>query len=370
MNSRQLVPPLGGIQQRRDVATSKRLISRSRFLRLAGLAGQAAFFGIGTGAARGIPFLQPEHADRFHRLVADSFVMDGNANLGIKRGHGLSPLAKGEVIRLTGIKVGNHSMRPSSLGSMSKRMRDHPGSLLHVKRARDLDLAWRSGRYGVAFYVQGGFDLGDSVEPLSKWKEEGLRVFQITLEDNELGGGAESDERPLTRLGKQVVRELNRLHLVVDVSHCGKRTTLDTAAASSAPITANHANAERLTPHSRNKSDEELKAIAATGGVVGVTNINRYLMRNTSRPATVDDFVAHLDYMVEKIGIDHVGISSDSWMDGSNVYDVDYSDPYLNSYDRWRHVVRKLGGRGYSDLDIQKILGLNFKRVYEVILDP
>ena len=139
---------------------------------------------------------------------------------------------------------------------------------------------------------------------------------------------------------------------------------------SSQPVTANHACVERLTNHSRNKSDEELIAVARTGGVVGLTTINRFFIRNTERPATIDDFIAHLDHIVETIGIDHVGLSSDSQMDGDHRYEVDYSDGPLCSYARWKHVAPKLHAIGYSREDLQKVLGLNFKRVYDQILDP
>lgn len=241
---------------------------------------------------------------------------------------------------------------------------------MRIDRARDIEEARATNRYGLIYYIQQGFDLNDSVEPLAGWKEGGLRCLQLTYTDNELGGGSESDDRPLSSLGKRVIRELNRLRMVVDVSHTGRRTTLDAAEASSQPITANHANAIRLTPHRRNKTDEELKAIAATGGVVGITCINRFLLSDPKTPATLDDFVRHVDYVVEKIGIDHVGISSDSNIDGSHRYDVDYSDPLLCGFERWMRLTRRLSDRGYKREHIQKILGLNFKRVYETVLDP
>src|SRR4029079_11998228 len=105
-----------------------------------------------------------------------------------------------------------------------------------------------SNRYGVVFYFQGDFELKGSVEPLAVWKAQGLRVLQLTNDDNELGGGTKGDSRPLTAFGKRVVSELNRLGMIVDVSHSGRLTTLDAAPASSKPITANHANVEALTP--------------------------------------------------------------------------------------------------------------------------
>jgi membrane dipeptidase len=341
------------------------LLTRSQFLKIAGLWTLQSL--ISRGAEIGVP---ARGDDAITSLLAESFVMDGHANLGMGRGKKYSPLESGAIKQLTGLTAGNHTVRPASIESLNRRIAANPHSLMKIERAADLDASWKSGRYGVAIYFQGGFDLKGSVEPLAVWKAQGLRVLQLTMDDNELGGGTHGDNLPLTDLGKRVVRELNHLGMVVDLSHSGKRTTLDAAAASSKPVTANHVNVEALTPHPRNKSDEELKAIAATGGVVAATNINRYFLRDPRRPATIDDFIAHLDALVQRIGIDHVGISSDSYMDGSQLYDIDYSDHYMTSAERWKHVARKLAAKGYSTADLKKILGLNFKRVYQKVLDP
>lgn len=308
--------------------------------------------------------------DFIEQLFVESLVIDGVVNLGMKRGQSSSPLVSGQIKKLTGINVGGHTTRVNTLSSRNQWVEQRSEALMRVDRASDIEAAAKTNRYGILYYVQSEFDLKGSLEPFVQWKEGGVRVFQITYSDNELGGGSGSDNIPLTPFGRKVVKELNHLRMVVDISHCGKQTTLDVTDVSSHPVTANHANAERLCRNSRNKSDEELKAIAATGGVVGVTPINRYLLQDSSRPATIDSFVAHIDYMVEKIGVDHVGVGSDGYMDGTERYEVDFSDKYINSPERWKHVARRLHKMGYSKVDLQKILGLNFKRVYDQVLDP
>lgn len=340
------------------------MLTRSQFLRVAGLCVLERLIGPGLAdrASAG--------DDAIDTLVAESFVMDGNVNLGTARGRKYAPLEPGAIKRLTGISAGNHTVRPESIETLNRRIKANSEALMKVEKASDFDVASKSKRYGVVLYIQGGFDLKGSVEPLAQWKSQGLRALQLTMENNELGGGTMGDDRPLTDLGKRVVREMNRLRMVIDVSHSGRRTTLDAAAASSKPITANHVNVEALTPHARNKSDEELKAIAATKGVVAATNINRYFLSDPRRPATIDDFVAHVDALVQRIGIDHVGISSDSYLDGSQRFDIDYSDHFMASAGRWMRVARRLADRGYSNEDLKKILGQNFRRVYEMVLDP
>ncbi len=308
--------------------------------------------------------------DFIEKLFVESLIIDGVVNLGMKRGKSSSPLVPGQIKKLTGINVGGHTTRISTLSRRNQWVEKRSEALMRVDRASDIEKARKINRYGIIYFAQSGFDLKGSVEPLAQWKDGGIRIFQITYSNNELGGGSGSDNIPLSPLGRKVVKELNRLRMVVDISHCGKQTTLDVTDVSSQPVTANHANVWRLCRNSRNKSDEELKAIAATGGVIGVTPINRYFLQDSSRPATIDDFVAHIDYMVEKIGIDHIGVASDGYMDGTERYDVDFSDKYLNSPERWKHVARKLHTMGYSKVDLQKILGLNFKRIYDQVLDP
>ncbi len=346
-------------------------LSRAEFLRLMGFSslGMLLPAGFGLYGSRNRETLNNKD-DFIEKLFAESLIIDGLVNVSLKKSKEPTHLIPGEIKRLTGIDVGNHSTRVNRLVNRNRWVELHSDAILRIDKASDIETAKKTNRYGIVYYAQLGFDLGGSIEPLAKWKEEGLRVLQITYGDNELGGGSRSDDLPLSSLGKKVVKELNRLRMIVDISHPGRRTTLDVTEASSAPVTANHANAERLTNNGRNKSDEELKAIAGTGGVVGITNINRYLIKDSSAPATVDDFVAHVDYIVEKIGIDHVGISSDGSLDGGLRYEVDYSDPFLCSSERWKHVARGLHKMGYSREDLQKILGLNFKRIYDQVLDP
>ena len=119
--------------------------------------------------------------------------------------------------------------------------------------------------------------------PCATWYEEGLRVLQLAYgqsrgdargPDERLGYGSdEGDQNGVTDLGRFAIAEMNALGMIVDCSHCSRQTTLDAAALSTKPIIANHANAEALTPHRRTKDDEELMAIAHTGGVIGVTPI-------------------------------------------------------------------------------------------------
>ena len=109
---------------------------------------------------------------------------------------------------------------------------------------------------------------------------------------------------------------MNSLGMIIDCSHCSKQTTLDTAVLSTKPVLSTHANAEALTPNSRNKTDEELMAIAATGGVIGVTPIRSFLDTGGDGVTGMHDMVAHIEYIASLVGVDHVGIASDTRVDG------------------------------------------------------
>jgi membrane dipeptidase len=355
----------------KDIFNKNPGLTRAEFLKWIGVS-SIGFFSVLKGELTGGPLKIPQrqYGDVIERLFRESLIIDGTVNLGLKRGREHFSFLPGEIKKMTGINIGGHTTRVAALKSRNQWLAERNQGLIRIDRAGDMKIAQETNRYGIIYYVQSGFELRGSLEPLAEWKEGGLRIFQLTYRDNELGGGAGSDGLPLTPFGKKVVQELNKLRMVVDVSHCAKRTTLDAADASSFPITANHANVEALAPVIRNKSDEELKAIAETGGVIGITTVNRFLMSKHKKPATIDDFVAHIDYLVEKIGIDHVGVGSDSYMDGTQRYDVDFSDEYINSPERWKNAAQRLNEKGYQISDLRKIFGLNFKRVYNRVLDP
>lgn len=307
-------------------------------------------------------------------LLNESFLFDGVLYSTQRRDCACTPAGVGEIKRQTGINAAAWSVAASRLSELNQWMAGRTDLQL-MTSAADVDTVVTIGRFGVIYYDQNGrgANLGSSVAPLAERKARGLRIFQIAYSDSsELGGGDDprNAELPLTPFGREVVRELNRLRMVVDVSHCGRRTTLDVAAASTSPILATHCTARRLTNHYRAKPDEALKAIAQTGGVIGVMSVGRMIRRSTGQ-GTIDDYVAHIDYMVQLVGVDHVGLASDSWLDGAPVFpDLDSTDGFLMSPDRWRHVVRRLQAKGYTADALKKVMGLNFKRVFQSVLDP
>jgi membrane dipeptidase len=215
-------------------------------------------------------------------------------------------------------------------------------------------------------YVQSPYPLGGGVQNLAKFHERGLRVFQLAY------GATQTDQAPedvmgygndqkggVTPLGEKVIAELNRLGMLVDISHCNEETTLDACRLSKAPVICTHAGARAVTDRDRNKSDKALKAIVATGGVVGVTAVGWIIENRQTKERGVKEFCDHLDHMKKIIGVDHVSVATDSPLRGWDRLSPHRTSPELSDIGHWKTVAKELHGRGYSDDDLKKVLGLN-----------
>ena len=285
-----------------------------------------------------------------------------------------------EYVRETGVDLAVWDIRRRE--EMLKMIRGvELGHFVNVRVIRsfsDIEAAFRAGEHSWLFHTQHPWPLRGSVAPMEDWHRDGLRMLQIVYgssipveEEEKLGTGSSSgdDETSgLTTLGRQVVGECNRLGIIVDVSHANRQTTLEVAKSSRAPIVATHAGCEAVTPAKRNKSDEEIRAIAETGGLFGVCPI-RFMLTDREKGASIDDFIQHLEHAIEVAGIDHVGIASDIKRNGVPEEEtVAWTCPELNGEKRWLHLYDALAERGYSREDRMKIFGRNYLRVFREVL--
>jgi membrane dipeptidase len=267
--------------------------------------------------------------------------------------------------------------------------------LFHVAGPGDLARIGRTpGRTGVILGLQNGEALGRSLERLSTLAELGIRVLQLTYnEGNQLADGClEPRDAGLTRLGREVVRECNRLGIAVDLSHVGRRSTIEAANVSDAPVLVTHANRSALAPSARNKTDDELRAVIATGGVVGVSPYGPMCWDGNGRP-TAASFVEQVTSMLELFGEDAVAIGSDysavasaGAVDGVlarsqllypeifaayvEAFGDDLSSRYcegLETLGHWSHVPELLAGAGLSRQTLAAVLGGNWIRIYDAI---
>ncbi len=264
--------------------------------------------------------------------------------------------------------------------------RAQPDQVLLVEKVDDIASAKKERKLGIITQFQTATPLeGDWQNNLRVLYRLGLRVLQLTYnERNIFGDGCfEPHDQGLTAWGVQVVRALNSFGVIIDVSHAGSRTAMDILHTSSRPVICSHANAAALTPHRRNLSDELIRAIRDTGGLVGATAIGSFCATRPGQSVRLSDYLDHIDYLVGIAGPDHVGIGSDIGEDttllpiptdyeiqyGRSTVDAEGTRPnsfVIDEFDRLDKigsVTRGLFERGYSEEVVSKILGGNFVRV-------
>jgi membrane dipeptidase len=251
----------------------------------------------------------------------------------------------------------------------------------------DIHRAKREGKTAVMLNFQNATHIGDDLDNVNMFFNLGVRSMQLTYnERNLLGDGStERTDAGLSDFGVLVVERMNELGMLVDSGHCGQQTTNDAIRISKKTPIISHANCYALNPHPRNKTDEQIRMLAARGGVMGLTTANILIKKNP--PANLDDFLAHLDHVVKLVGIDHVAAGSDQSMRGwrtdaagqeeftaaygEGLYKPSYRFRYplategVNDIHRWHTVAAALIKHGYKEEDILKFLGGNWLRVYK-----
>ncbi len=216
----------------------------------------------------------------------------------------------------------------------------------------------RSGKKAALMGLEGGHALRGSTEVLRLLADGGIRYVTLTHTNTNSWADASSDAarwNGLNDVGRDLVREMNRLGVLVDLSHVSDSTFYDALAVSRAPVILSHSSVRALTPHPRNVTDAMLRALARNGGVIMINFFSKYLAQN-GRSATLDDILDHIDHAAEIAGIDHVGLGSD--FDG-----VPFLPRGMADATRLPHVTYGLLKRGYSEADVRKILGGNTLRV-------
>jgi membrane dipeptidase len=251
-----------------------------------------------------------------------------------------------------------------------------------VEKSSDIIEAKKNGQLAVILGVQSPSFIDQDRSRVRIMHKLGLRILQMTyMERNYLGDGClEPENRGLTHFGIQIVRECNRLGIVLDCSHVGINTTLDTARHSSKPILISHTAARALVDNPRSATDEQIKAVAERGGVIGITPLSA-LMR-VDRPPTIEDYLDHFDHVLNLVGPDHVGLGTDmfdgktkaNWVTG--VYypessgKATYGNRRVANFSRksdLSNLVEAFLRRGYDRALILKLLGGNFLRVFREI---
>lgn len=315
-----------------------------------------------------------------------------------------TPIIDGEdaldrVIRIGGITAGVQTLIGSEdrtfraalkeMNILHRLASQKPEKVIIVTKSSHIEKAKDEGKIGLIMGFQGCDPLEDDwMNTLSVLYRMGARVMALTYnEQNLLGSGCtEPKDNGLTAYGTQVVRGMNQLGIIIDLSHVGMRTAMDAIELSKDPVIFTHSNVNAITPHVRNLPDETIKAVAVKGGLIGIVAWEPICAR-PGKEGTLSDFLDHLDYIVNLVGVDYVGIGADRndnmrAMPIRSDFEVRYSymlknnikkaAPGVQGYDEVHDIInvtRGLVARGYSDGDIKKILGGNFMRVSRQVWD-
>ncbi|MBP6850567.1 MAG: membrane dipeptidase [Rhodoferax sp.] len=265
-----------------------------------------------------------------------------------------------------------------TLAAFRAWVQQHPGDYLLVERADDVLRARREGRMAISFDLEGMNALDGDVHMVSAYHALGVRQMLFAYNRNNLAGGGCHDTDPgLTAFGRSVITEMNRVGMLVDCSHTGLRTSMEAMEASTAPVIFSHSCAHAVTPHGRNITDAQIRACAATGGVVGINGVGLFLGGNDRCTERFADHVVHASNVA---GPDHVGIALDYSFDTGGIETV--LDAHADYWPRQEYpggsvhfmppeelpqIVEILLRRGFSDSAITGLLGGNFLRVAQQV---
>lgn len=292
------------------------------------------------------------------------------------------------------------------LAAMLKAIEQNSDQVELARTGSDIERIVAAGKIAMPLAIEGGHAIENSLENLREFYR--LGVSSMTLTHNVTHDWADSGaDEPrwggLNQLGKDVVREMNRLGMVIDISHVSDETFFDVIETSEDPVIASHSGCRTLNPHSRNMSDEMLIALADNGGVIGIVFVLPFLtpeyskamneLEAVGRPwfqkvppienlelriavehlnasrdwplenlPTIEDVLNHIDHAVKIAGVDHVGL-------GADMYPRTPSPVGIRGVQDYPQITRGLKKRGYSDSDIRKIMGENFLRVWKRVTD-
>jgi len=260
------------------------------------------------------------------------------------------------------LEASQHAFKNATdvIARIKKQIENNPAIVAQACTTADLKRNKAEGKKSIFIGVENGYAIGQDIENIKRFAELGVKY--ITLSHN--GNNAICDSNTgnveyngLSEFGKEVVREMNRCGIIVDISHTSEKTSFDAIAISRYPVIASHSSVKALCDHSRNLSDPLIKAIADRGGVIQICVFNEFLKKEGI--ASVKDVVDHIDYVVQLVGIDYAGIGSD--------FDGGGGIKGLRAANELPQITMELIRRGYSDMDIAKIWGGNLMRVMEAV---
>jgi len=378
-------------------------ISRRRFVQASG-----AVLASGTTLGWALPALgkaadAPVLIKEAEELYARSIVIDmisstplTEAGLKVLMDSGVTCISPTLGVRVPAKEKGTRMMHAFPMQAAvedcalhQKFIAANSSSLVGVRTAADIRRAKQENKSAIMLNFQNS-PIEGRLENLDMFHSMGVRSMQLTYnERNEIGDGStERTNAGISNFGLAVIERMNELGILVDSSHSGHQTSMEAVQFSKRTPIFSHTNCAALNDHPRNKTDAHIKALAAKGGVMGLTTVNVMVKRDL--PVTMEDFLDHIDHIVKLVGVDHVGFGSDCEMTGwptdpaqKDAFLGFYGDPYfderyrfryplsvdgLNDQYKWKYVTAGLLKRGYKDDAIAKILGGNWLRVFADVI--
>jgi len=246
------------------------------------------------------------------------------------------------------------------LDALRRTVAASQGALALVRTEHDLDCALAAGVIAVIVSIEGGEAIGQDLAHLRILAGLGVRAMGLTWNERNAiadGSGEDASSGGLSRFGHQVVAEMDRLGMVVDVSHLNERSFWDVLACVRGSVIASHSNARELCDHPRNLRDEQIVALARAGGVIGINFFADFLRAREAGPADIAQVVAHIDHISHLVGPAHIGLGSD--FDG-----ISRVPRGLEDASCFPALTEALLARGYGEGEIAGILGGNFLGVF------
>jgi membrane dipeptidase len=324
--------------------------------------------------------------ERVQRIHDESIVIDGLTGSALRY-----PEILAGGINAVNVTLDSHAGMQSVIFDAHRYyalMEIAPDRTKFVQEAEDIRTAKKEAKLGIILGLQDPYPLEENTRMLpatlyTLWKM-GVRIIQLSYNDaTALGCGCtEPNDTGLTSVGQQVVQIMNKLGMVVDLSHTGNRTARDAAELSEDPVTFTHANPLALRDRPRNKPDDLIRLVAENGGIMGVTPYAAFCKSAPGRRPTMEDFLDQVDYVVQLIGIDHVGIGTDKFEGRTELeFYTEFKSRYpklmvafehrhvegFSTISNWPSITEGLINRGYSDEDCGKILGGNFFSLFKKI---